>query len=76
MTRHAEDFEREVIGRVPAKVLNVTWSVASTTRLTIGASPVIVRQLIGHADNSLCPKITVDIKMAVVTPARETGRCL
>jgi hypothetical protein len=32
-----------------------------------------VRQLIGHADNSLCPEITVDIKMAVVTPANATG---
>ncbi len=68
-----EDFEREVIGRVPANVPKVAWSVASTTRLTIGSSPVIVRQLIGHADNSLCPEITVDIKMAVVTPANATG---
>src|SRR5690349_19880074 len=64
-----EDFEREVYGRVPKNVPAVTWRVAQTVNTTIGGVPVVARQLVGHVDNSLCPTITVDIQMAVVTPA-------
>ncbi len=64
-----EDFEREVIGRVPSKVPAVSWSVVNTTDITIGSKPAILRQMLGHVDNSLCPEINVDIKMALVTPA-------
>jgi hypothetical protein len=64
-----EDFEREVIGRVPANVPKVTWEVTETVNTTVGDVPVIARRVIGHVDNSVCPAITVDIKMAVVVPA-------
>jgi len=33
-----EDFEREVVGRVPANVPQVTWTITSTTSLTIGST--------------------------------------
>ncbi|HET7536771.1 MAG TPA: GDSL-type esterase/lipase family protein, partial [Candidatus Didemnitutus sp.] len=64
-----EDFEREVIGRMPANVPKVTWQVTQTVHTTVGGLPVIARQVVGHVDNSAYPAISVDIKMAVVLPA-------
>jgi len=68
-----EDFEREVVGRVPAHVPKVTWSVASTTNKTSGSIPVIERQLVGRVDNATCPQISVEIQMTLVLPAKATG---
>ena len=56
-----EDFEREVIGRVPPTVPRVTWSVTATDTGTIGGRRVIGTQLVGHVDNSAHPAIAVDI---------------
>ena len=64
-----EAFEREVIGRVPRDVPRVSWSVINSTTGLIGKYPVVGRQLVGHIDNTAYPSITVDIQMAVVTPA-------
>src|SRR3989442_4560150 len=64
-----EDFEREVIGRVPKDVPKVTWKVTETVNTTVGDLPVVAKQVIGHVDNSAYPEIAVDIKMAVVVPA-------
>ena len=64
-----EDFEREVIGRVPKNVPKVRWEVTETVNTKVGEIPVVAKQLIGHVDNSAHPAITVDIRMAVVTPA-------
>jgi len=64
-----EDFEREVLGRVPSAVPRVTWTVVATTETMIGTHPVLGRQLAGHADNSAYPAINVDIQMILVTPA-------
>src|SRR3954452_14824956 len=64
-----EDFEREVLGRVPKNVPKVTWTVARTVRdQKVGGIPVIGRQLVGHVDNSAFPEITVDIQLMLVTP--------
>jgi lysophospholipase L1-like esterase len=69
----ALEFEREVYGRVPEDVPKVTWTVAETVKTTVGGQPVVARRVIGHVDNSACPGVSVDIKMAVVVPvnARE-----
>src|SRR5439155_16360577 len=64
-----EDFEREVIGRVPRNAPRVTWSVTDTAKWTMASHPVVGRQLAGHADNAAYPAIGVDIQMAVVLPA-------
>ncbi len=64
-----EDFEREVFGRIPANVPKVTWSVAARQEGTIAGIPVVGRQLVGRADNSECPAITVEIEFTLVTPA-------
>ena len=66
----AEDFEREIIGRVPANVPKVTWKINRTENTTVAGRTVVARQLVGHVDNSACPALSVDIKMAVVVPAR------
>jgi len=68
-----EDFEREVVGRVPANPPKVTWAVTSTTDSKAGIFPVIKRQLVGHADNASCPSIKVDIDLTLVTPANAKG---
>jgi hypothetical protein len=64
-----EDFEREVLGRVPRNVPKLTWTVTSTMNTMVGPHPAISKQLVGHADNSAYPLINVDIEMTVVTPA-------
>lgn len=64
-----EDFEREVVGRVPANVPKITWEVKRQLDTTVGGLPVLARQVIGHADNSACPEIPVDTKLSVVLPA-------
>ena len=65
-----EDFEREVIGRVPKDVPKVTWTVLTqATDRVVGEYPVAAKQLVGHVDNSACPSIKVDIQMTLVTPA-------
>jgi len=68
-----EDFESEVVGRIPANVPKVTWTVRSTTNSKTGVFPVIEKQLIGHVDNSSCPSINVDIQLTLVTPGNAKG---
>ena len=69
-----EDFEREVIGRVPPNVPHVTWTmVTQVVDGVVGDLPVIGRQLVGHVDNSAYPAIKVDIQLTLVTPAKSKG---
>ncbi len=68
-----EDFEREVLGRVPPDVPRVTWKIAATANSKTGVFPVIEKQLVGHVENSSCPSIPVDIQMTLVTPANAKG---
>jgi hypothetical protein len=67
-----EDFEREVLGRVPVKVPGVTWTVTNTVNAMIGSHATIAKELVGHVDNSSYPLINVDIQMTLVTPADAT----
>ena len=64
-----EDFEREVLGRVPKNAPKVTWEVTKTAEATLGGHPVIGKQILGHVDNSGYPDITVNIQMTLVVPA-------
>ncbi len=68
-----EDFEREVLGRIPKNVPKVTWEVTSASEGKVGNYPVKGKQLVGHVDNSSFPEITVDIQMILVTPADAKG---
>ena len=68
-----EDFDREVLGRVPKNVPKVTWEVTNTVQTMVGTYPVVARQLVGHVDNSSYPAIEVNIQMSLVTPADAKG---
>ena len=68
-----EDFEREVLGRVPKNVPKVTWTVTNTVNAMVGSRAVVGRQLVGHVDNSSYPLIDVEIQMTLVTPADAAG---
>jgi len=64
-----EDFDREVLGRIPKNVPKVTWEVTKTAEAKVGDHPVIGKQLLGHVDSSSDPDIKVDIQMTLVVPA-------
>jgi hypothetical protein len=68
-----EDFDREVVGRVPRNVPAVAWRVNRTESFEVGGRPVIGKELIGAVDNSGHPELTVDIQMTLVTPAGAKG---
>jgi len=68
-----EDFDREVLGRVPKNVPTVTWTVTNTVTGTIGPYAAVGKQLVGHVDNSAYPGISVDIQMTLVMPADAKG---
>jgi len=68
-----EDFEREVLGRVPPNVPAVKWTVVKTTRDKVGPHPVVGKRLAGRVDNASFPSISVEIDMILVTPAEAAG---
>jgi hypothetical protein len=68
-----EDFEREVLGRVPGTVPKVVWTVTRTASFMVGGQPVVGKQLTGHVDNASYPAIAVDIQMALVVPSGPAG---
>jgi hypothetical protein len=69
----AEEFDREVLGRVPRNAPKVTWTVTTIGRANIGGHDVVGKQLVGHVDNSAYPALNVDIQMTLVTPANAKG---
>jgi hypothetical protein len=68
-----EDFEREVLGRIPKNVPKVTWEVTKTVEAQVASRPVIGKQLLGRVDNSSDSDITVEIQMTLVVPADAKG---
>jgi hypothetical protein len=68
-----EDFDREIYGRVPRDTPKVNWEVTNITKNSNGVVPTITKQLVGRVDNSSYPLITVDIHLALTTPANAAG---
>jgi hypothetical protein len=68
-----DDFEREVYGKIPAKVPSVLWSCLASDTTTLGGTPVLTKKLQGHVDNSSFPQIKVDINMVLVLPTNVKG---
>jgi peptidoglycan/xylan/chitin deacetylase (PgdA/CDA1 family) len=64
----AEDFEKEIYGKVPANTPKVNWQVVSTIDTVIGGIAAITKNLLGHADNSSYPQIKADIQLSLTTP--------
>ena len=69
----AEDFDREVYGRVPRNTPKVNWDVTDSIKENIGDVPVITKKLVGHVDNSSYPLIQVNIQLTLTTPASASG---
>ncbi len=67
------DIEKELYGRLPAKIPKVTWTVKISEREIVNRIPVIAKMLVGHVDNSEYPLINVDINMMLVVPANVKG---
>jgi hypothetical protein len=67
-----EDFDREVLGRVPPNVPRVTWRVNRTEQFEVGGRAVVGKELTGSVDNAAYPDISVDMQMTLVTPAGAT----
>ena len=68
----AEDFDREVYGRVPQTIPTVRWEVVSTKDTVNGTYPITLKQLVGHVDNTAYPAISVNIDLMLATPAGAT----
>jgi hypothetical protein len=68
-----EEFDREVLGRVPKNVPRVTWEVTNKVDFMVGPYAVVGKQLVGRVDNSSYPLIEVNIQMTLVTPADAQG---
>jgi hypothetical protein len=68
-----EYFDREIYGRVPAKIPFVSWKVVNEKDTVNGDYPVKTKQLVGHVDNSDYPAITVNIQMTLTTPRNITA---
>lgn len=70
----AEEFEREVYGRVPKTTPKVTWTLSTQAMdRVVGEIPVHARQLVGVVDNAAFPAIEVNIQMTLVTPKEAKG---
>lgn len=69
----AEDFEREVYGRIPSNAPGVKWEVTDTNRTEVGGIPSITKTLVGRVDNSSYPLIEVNIQASLTTPADAGG---
>ncbi len=72
-----EFFDREVYGRVPPTHPPIRWQVVSTTPGASndpdGGIPTVTKKLIGHADNSAYPAISVDMEVALTLPANASA---
>jgi hypothetical protein len=68
-----EDFDREMYGRVPKNTPAITWETVSEKDTLVGDYPVIIQELVGHADNSHFPEISVQIQLIVTLPAESKG---
>ena len=68
-----EDFEREVLGRVPVNVPKVNWEVVKTAEARVGGRAVIGKQLLGHVVSPTDPETKVDIQLTLVVPAEAKG---
>jgi hypothetical protein len=68
-----EEFEKNVYGRLPKSIPNVTWTAKIVDKEVVNRIPVIAKELIGHVENSSYPLINVDIKVVLVVPTNVKG---
>ncbi len=66
----AEDFDREIFGRVPPHVPSVKWIVTQSVDTTYDGIAAVLKRLTGKVDNTTIPSISVDIQLTLVLPAK------
>lgn len=69
----AEEFEKNIYGRIPNITPKVEWTVNITDKEYVNRIPVTAKEIIGHVDNSSYPLIDVNIKMMLVIPTNVSG---
>jgi hypothetical protein len=69
----AEDFDREIYGRVPKNTPKVKWQVIKDTMEMNGDVQVHTKKLVGVVDNSSYPAVSVNIDLTLSTPAKATA---
>ena len=67
------DFEREVYGRIPTKVPQVTWEVTATTPGTNAGIPTVTKTLVGRVDNRAYTNVSVNLQANFTVPAGATS---
>jgi hypothetical protein len=67
------EFDREILGRVPAAMPGVTWSVEGVDKTNINRMPVTSTRLVGRVNNAAYPAIAVEIQMTMVLPDSAKG---
>ena len=65
-----EQLDREMYGRTPMNLPNVTWEIVEELQEQKEDIPVITKKLIGNVDNSSYPAISVNIELNVTVPAQ------
>lgn len=63
-----EDFSHEVYGYIPKNLPAVKWEIVSIKDSLINSIPVLVKELLGKADNSSFPDIKVEIQLSLTIP--------
>ena len=61
-----EVFEREVYGRIPDNVPDVSWHIAREYDAQLGDMDIVIRELKGIVDNRSYPEISVEIQAQVM----------
>lgn len=68
-----EQLDREMYGRIPENVPEVSWKVVEVSDKAIEGIKVTTKRLIGHVDNSLYPEISVNLDLSVTVPTKSEG---
>jgi hypothetical protein len=68
-----ELFDREYLGRVPAKKTSVKWQVASISWSNSGSIATVTKHLTGHIDTSAYPLLTINIEADLTLPEKAAG---
>ena len=66
-----EDFEREVLGRVPKNLPAVSWSISPMIESTVGGLRVLITTHTAHVDNSAAPDIDVTFPVTLIKPQKQ-----
>ena len=66
-----QQFDREMYGRVPDNAPAIKWESTSAEESPDGDSRT--ETLVGHADNSAYPLLSVDIRLQLTLPAHSAG---